>query len=597
MALLTLYLKANTLKRDEHVPSLLITDEFMQRYLLGELAPEERSRFEELYFSRDELFDKLRLVEGELIDGYVRNELAPQLRTRFEAHYLISRERRERVDFARNFAEVVAGERVHASSLRELFAWSRAQLARLKQPRFSWRWALAGLAALVLVAAGMLLRNNTLRPVFTSPNNLLIEDSPEFGRATFTLTPRPLAAVLPKQTLLLPAAARTVQFQLVLEASEAFQSYRVELRTQQGEEIWQGDRLLATPLATSNAIIFSVLGLDLFEGKYTITLSGLRRAEVVLVIDHARRALIQIDPATGARTTLSQRGKLINPIRFALTANGGIYVVNQFGTIGTTGACRLGCGNVIKIDPLTGAQTVVSSGGLLGTLHGLALESSGHLLVTSTYEDRATAILRVDPRTGTQRVVSSAGFLFNPTDIALDENGGILVTEDRNEAGASVLLRINARTGEQSVIAKASHLVAPYGIALAPNKEIWIADIHTHASVFIGPEEDSGGPGKIIRINPTTGEQAVLFSGQHFRDPSAIAFGSDGAIYVADPNAVRLQRGAVIRLDPTTGRQELIATGEDIVGPVDIAVAPPNLKSTFVVAEQLRGYSFAVKIE
>ncbi len=573
--------------------SPLITDEFMQRYLLGELLPEDRSRFEELYFNSDELFEKLRLVEEELIESYVRDELETQQRARFEQRYLVTRERRERVAFARSFAAMIAAEQTQASRRRSMIAWLRGQWTALTTSRATWRWAIAA-GALVLIAAGALLRKNTLRPEFTAPNNLLIADSPELGRATFTLTPRMLLAVLPQPTLLLPAAARTAQFQLVLEASEAFQSYRAELRSREGEEIWQGDRLHATPLATGKALVFSVPALDLLESEYTITLSGMRATEVVLVLDQARRALIQIDPATGARTTLSQRGKLITPMRFAIEASGAIFVVNAEGA---NEGCRLGCGNVIKIDPLSGAQIVVSSGGLFGMLHGLALELSGDLLVTSTYVDRAAAIIRVDPRTGAQSIVSSAGLLFNPIDLALDENGDILVTEDRNQEGASALLRINARTGEQSIIAKAGYLVAPFGIALAPRGEIWIADQHEQRVVFAGPLEDSGGPGKILRLNPLTGKQSVLFSGQHFRDPSAIAFGSDGAIYVADPNAVRLQRGAIIRIAPNTGKQELLATGEDIIGPVDIAVAPATAHSAFVVTEQLRQYSFAVKIE
>jgi len=573
----------------------LVTDEFMQRYLLGELAPEERARFEEFYFTRGEVFERLRLVEEELLDSYVRDELAPEQRARFEAHYLVSRERHERVEFAQRLAEVIAAEPLQAALLHRLLAWSRAQWARFKSPHSAGRWAIAGLTMLALIFAMALLRRNTLRPDFTAPPSLPIADSPALARATFTLTPRTFSVVLPKQTLLLPADARTVQLQLVLEDGETFQSYRAALRSREGEEIWQGDRLLATPLAAGNAIIFSVPALDLLESEYTIALSGLRQAEVILVLDHARRALIQIDPMTGARTTLSQRGKLITPMRFAMDAGGAIFVVNSEGA---SEGCRLGCGNVIKIDPLSGEQTVVSSAGMFGILHGLAFEPSGDVLVSSTYVDRAAAIIRVNARTGAQSLASSAGLLFNPIDLALDANGDILVSEDRSQEGASALLRLDSRTGAQSVIAQAGHLIAPNGIALAPRGEIWIADAHEHRVVFSGPLEDSGGPGKIIRLDPLTGEQSVLFSGQHFRDPSAIAFSSDGTVYVADPNAVRQQRGAIIRIDPNTGKQEVLARGEDIAGPVDIAVAPPTTaNSAFVVAQPLRQYSFTVKIE
>lgn len=569
-----------------------ITDERMRRYLLGELTQDEREHFEAHYFGNDEAFAELCVIEEELVDAYVREELAPAQREHFEKFYLITAARRERVAFARSFHAMLASERASDSSSRHVLAWARAQWQALTTR--SPRWAVAGVAIVLLISASLLMRDNTLRPNFTALDKLPTANSSELGPATFTLAPRAFEAALPVQTLLLPATARTVQLQFLLDEKDEHQVYRASLRAHTGEEIWRGARLTPVTLATGKVLVCSVPALDLLESEYTLTVSGLRNAEVVLFLDYARRALVQIDPVAGVRTTIAQRGKLIAPIRMALAANGDIFVANQFGT---DEGCRLGCGNVIKIDPKSGEQSVISSGGMLGTLHGIALETSGNLLVPSTYENRATVILRIDPRTGGQRVVASGGFLFNPTDLALTDEGEILVVEDRNQEGASTLLRIDPHTGEQSVIAQAGHLIAPYGIALAPNHEIWLADQHAHKVVFLGPEEDSGGPGKILRIDALSGEQTVLFSGQHFRDPSAIAFGGDGAIYIADPNSMRQQRGAIIRIARTTGAQTILAAGEDVIGPVDIAVAPASAASPFVVEKFARQYVFAVRIE
>jgi len=72
----------------------------MIRYFLGELSEEEESRFEEKYFSDDDVFEELQVVEGELINCYVRDELSASERQRFLSFYLNSAERRQRVEDA-----------------------------------------------------------------------------------------------------------------------------------------------------------------------------------------------------------------------------------------------------------------------------------------------------------------------------------------------------------------------------------------------------------------------------------------------------------------------------------------------------------------
>jgi hypothetical protein len=75
---------------------------------------------------------------------------------------------------------------------------------------------------------------------------------------------------------------------------------------------------------------------------------------------------------------------------------------------------------VIQINPETGAQTVVSTGGYLNTIsnsaRGIALESNGQILVTDTAIAVADGSLvggavRVNPATGTQTLLSSGGLL------------------------------------------------------------------------------------------------------------------------------------------------------------------------------------------
>ncbi len=71
---------------------------------------------------------------------------------------------------------------------------------------------------------------------------------------------------------------------------------------------------------------------------------------------------------------------------------------------------------VIRVDPVTGAQTIVSSGGLLQSIHSVAVEANGDIVVADT---GAAAVIRIDPVTGAQSIVSSGGTLGWPWGIAV----------------------------------------------------------------------------------------------------------------------------------------------------------------------------------
>ena len=69
----------------------------MTRYLLGDLPEAERARFEEDYFTDDELFENYLAAKDELIDAYARGDLPANQRQQFEEHFLSTNPRRERL--------------------------------------------------------------------------------------------------------------------------------------------------------------------------------------------------------------------------------------------------------------------------------------------------------------------------------------------------------------------------------------------------------------------------------------------------------------------------------------------------------------------
>ena len=80
-----------------------------------------------------------------------------------------------------------------------------------------------------------------------------------------------------------------------------------------------------------------------------------------------------------------------------------------------------GAEQVVRVDPATGQETVISSGGLLsgGSFFGVvatAIEPSGSVLALVD----SGSVVRVEPATGNQTLVSSGGQLDWPNDLAVE---------------------------------------------------------------------------------------------------------------------------------------------------------------------------------
>jgi hemolysin type calcium-binding protein len=313
--------------------------------------------------------------------------------------------------------------------------------------------------------------------------------------------------------------------------------------------------------------------------------------------------VIRVNPATGARTTVSENTmpaggpSFVEPVGVALEANGDILVadIHAFG----------GTGGVIRVNPATGARTTVSSNTMPGGAPlfadplGIALEANGDILVADVGAFGGTGgVIRVNPATGARTTVSSntmpAGgpSFLDPAGIALAANGDILVADANAFAGfPGGVIRVNPATGARTTVSENTmpaggpSFVEPFGIALAANGDILVAD----ANAF-------GGTGGVIRVNPATGARATVSSntmpagGPSFNNPTGIALAANGGILVVDAGAFG-GTGGVIRVNPATGARTTVsentmpAGAPSFSGPFGIAVVPgatPTIASTAV---------------
>ena len=88
---------------------------------------------------------------------------------------------------------------------------------------------------------------------------------------------------------------------------------------------------------------------------------------------------------------------------------------------------------MIAVDPVTGAQTVLSQGGSLSTPFGIAVDAAGRILVADTSAafggDGQGAVIAVDPVTGAQTILSRADNFINPSGIAVVPEQAAVVPE------------------------------------------------------------------------------------------------------------------------------------------------------------------------
>jgi len=85
----------------------LKNEKIIRAFLLGEMAEEERSQFEDKFLEDTRLFEEIEVVENELIEKYIRGWMDPAETAKFAKNYLTTKKRREKVEFSRQLISKV----------------------------------------------------------------------------------------------------------------------------------------------------------------------------------------------------------------------------------------------------------------------------------------------------------------------------------------------------------------------------------------------------------------------------------------------------------------------------------------------------------
>jgi Ca2+-binding RTX toxin-like protein len=240
----------------------------------------------------------------------------------------------------------------------------------------------------------------------------------------------------------------------------------------------------------------------------------------ILVSDFGAEAVFGVDPSSGAQSTVPSAGSFKAPTSVAIEADGDILVAENHNF-------DVGLGvqysRVTRVDPTTGAQSTVSADGFLNDVRDIAVEADGDILVVEPvahvtdpdpFYNRG-AVIRVDPTTGAQSIVAKGDHFANPVGIAVEADGDILVTDSSASAFKGAVIRVDPTTGAQSTVSSGGLLAVPSSIAIEADGDILV-------TVF--PDQfGNGDQPAVIRVDPSSGAQSIVSSGGSFKFPVGIA--------------------------------------------------------------------------
>jgi hypothetical protein len=303
-------------------------EELIARYLLGDLPEEEQARLEDRAFSDRDYMRNIVAVESDLIDEYVRGGLSDSERLRFERRFLASAERRQKVEFARALADVIpkatAEDASRTATVSAPASWWNSFIASLRglSPAFKFSMAAAALTLVVgvpwLIAEAVRLRAQVAqlqaeRQALRRQEEILRrqadgerargedlaaqvrreqERSEELTRqldrdqsrergaglsfiASVFLPPGIPRGAAERPKLVVPQAAGVARLQIGLEREDEYKSFRVEIRTAQGQEVWTQDSLRPRQSRAGRVLNLAIPGNVLGAGEYELTLKGM----------------------------------------------------------------------------------------------------------------------------------------------------------------------------------------------------------------------------------------------------------------------------------------------------------------------------------
>lgn len=318
-------------------------EDFIVRYLLGDLPEREELQVEDRAFSDSQYMQDILAVESDLIDEYVRGGLSERERRQFESRFTASHERRQKVEFARALSKVASEATATETVRRPAIAptpvsWWASFIELLRGANPAVRFSLGAATLVVVIGVSLLIiqtiklrseiaqlqakeqalreqqlileqkaagergRSDDLanqlqrereqrergeelaRQLDQERDRLVRSQNEHAGPATIALlilSPGISRGAANRPVLAVPQAARLAQLQIGIEHGDEYKSFRVELATAQGRVVWTQENLRPRRSRAGRFVNLTVPASLLDKGEYELSLKGVTADEVV----------------------------------------------------------------------------------------------------------------------------------------------------------------------------------------------------------------------------------------------------------------------------------------------------------------------------
>jgi hypothetical protein len=274
--------------------------------------------------------------------------------------------------------------------------------------------------------------------------------------------------------------------------------------------------------------------------------------------------IIGMSPSTGSQFPISTGGLFSVPTYVAEAPDGQLYV---------TDLQAFSTGIIIRVDT-NNTQHLVARGGFLNGPNALAYVD-GLLYVGNTGDGSGSihSIVRVDPSTGAQTLISNG-------DTGTSTGGNTATTlndttknwKPNQWAGWSVLINGNTGLGQWLTVVSntATQLTLAGSWATIPDSmstyEIGFS-VPTGMTAYNGNilvSDEPGGsggadPGGVWQVNLTTGVQTILTHGGYLVHATDIALEPSGNLLTMGATSATDSLGSIVRVNPTTGVQTQVS--------------------------------------
>ena len=223
-------------------------------------------------------------------------------------------------------------------------------------------------------------------------------------------------------------------------------------------------------------------------------------------------SLSTFSPGMGTSIAPPDPATLNGPVQVATDAAGTVYIANSLAQ------------NVVKIKA-GGATTVITAGGILGTVGGVALDGAGNLFIS---DKTNSVIVEITPAAAISTLTVTAGGvgLSSPGGLAVDFAGNLYIADTGNSRVVQVKLPIGGG-GAISL----SGLVVNTG-SLTLGAQIDTVAVDAAGTVYIADPANN----RIVKVT-ASGVAAALAAPSHaipLAAPQGVAVDAMGNIFIAD---------------------------------------------------------------